>query len=412
MSIPLPTKCRFNSFVLKGIDLTRHLSKLKVYETIFKSYLTANATITDNNNLLESMQLTGGEPCSFVIDAGDGRMYEASMTVLAVKGEKLTQGGRTVMYEINLVGNEYFADKQNLLQQSFKGISGTQAIAKIHQNFFGTPLKILAESLGPISLQSYIVSSKKPMTAISDIMKRLNFAQFNSGNVLYFRDAKEAVLAPMEALFSNMSAQQQFFQENTLGKNWFDIVRAENAIIAAIASVETNKSGRGGMDKIAGAAAQEKKVFDFRTKNVVVDLPARKIAEGIVTGQALGLLAPILNGMMGGHGAQPNYMTMDSSHLPTELDQSNGTEQERLYRAMIGNGPALTVKVPIQSGILCTVGKGADLKLLPAIGDLDNVYPNSMSGMYLITQLCHDCAADDRMVQATTTFECVRGGVG
>lgn len=400
--MPLPTKCRFRSFTIKGFDLTQHLNRLRVYETILKPYLTAKATIIDNANILENLGLVGGEEIQFVIDAGDNRIYEQKMNLLAVKGEKSTQNLRTIIYEIDMIGDTYFNDKKSLVQQSFKGIPGTQAIQILHSTYLGGALEILSQSMGPISLQSYIVSAKKPMTAINDIAKRLNYGQHNSGNTLYFRDAKQHVLGPLEALFSRLSSQQEFIQEATWGKDWYDIIRAQNAIISAAAEVDVSKNGRGGMQDVSSVATQEKKVFDFRLKEVVVDKMASKIP-----GAAKSLLAPILGGG-GSHGGVPNYSTMDSSHLPKQTDPSNKTEAERLYSAMTRNGPMITVKVPIQSGILCTVGKGCTLKLLPAMGDA-NIIQNSMSGLYLIMNLCHDCKADDRMVNATTTMECAKG---
>lgn len=415
MSLPQPTKSRVKSLYINNVDFTSHVNQLRVYESIKKPYLTAKITIIDNNNVLDNMGLVGGEPVEFSFDGGpETPSYDASLHVLTIKGQKSNESLRAQIYDVECIGVAYFNDKKALVQQSFKFLPGTEAIAKIHGQFIGTDagLRILAQSIGPLSLQSYIVSAQKPFKAINDIKKRLNFAGFQTGSCLYFRDAQSYVLAPLEALFAQLSAQQTFFQEATWGKNWFDEVRAQNSIISAVADVDYNDSGRTSMKDIADKVSQEKKVFDFRIKDLAVNKMAGIPGIGAVVGSAMSVASAVLSGGIGGHGGRPNYSVMDSAHLPAQLDPSNKAEAEQLYQALIKNGPTITVKVPIQSGIQCTVGKGADLKLLPPVGDVNNIGPNMASGMYMITDLMHYLCSDDRQMTGVTIFQAAKGGLG
>lgn len=414
MPLPQPTKSRVKSLYINKVPFTEHVNQLRVYETITKPYLTAKITIIDNNNVLDNMGLVGGEPVSFSFDGGDGTpTYDADLHVLSIKGQKSNESLRAQIYDVECIGVAYFNDKKSLVQQSFKNIPGTQAIAKIHGQFIGTDagLRILAQSIGPLSLQSYIVSAQKPFKAINDIKKRLNFAGFQTGSTLYYRDRDSYVLGPLESLFAQLSAQQTFYQEATWGKNWFDEIRAQNAIISAVADVDFNDSGRTSMKDIADKVSQEKKVFDFRIKDLAVNKLASLPVVGALVGSAMSITSSVLGGGIGGHGGRPNYSVMDSAHLPAQLDPSNKSEAEQLYQALIKNGPTITVKVPIQSGIQCTVGKGANLKLLPPVGDVNNIGPNMASGMYLITDLMHYLVSDDRQCTGTTIFQAARGGL-
>lgn len=412
MSMPQPTKASVRNITLKGVDLRLHINKVSVYETITKPYLTAKLKIYDNNNLIDNMQLVGGEPCYFCLDAGDGKIYEANLNVLKVHGERSSQSLRTMVYDVDLIGPEYFKDKSSIVQHSFKGIPGTQAIQLLHSKFFGTGLRLLSQSLGPISKQSHIVSALKPFKAINDIRKKLLYAQYQTGNTLYYRDKEGHVLGPLEQLFSQLSPQANFIQKTTWGHNYFqDVVAAQYAIIAVQANVDFSDSGRGGMKNISAAKTQEKKVFDFRTKKLVTNVMASAVSPGKVIGSAIGLGAAIINSVAGGHGGFPNYMTMDSDHHSVQTHHSQKTERERLYNAMILDGPALTVKVPIQGGLDCTVGKGCNLNLIPSTGDI-NPGLTDASGLYLITDICHEVIASDQQMTGTTTFQCVRGGTG
>jgi hypothetical protein len=77
---------------------------------------------------------------------------------------------------------------------------------------------------------------------------------------------------------------------------------------------------------------------------------------------------------------------------------------------LMKNGPRLTIQVPIQSGTLLTVGRGALLNLVPPVGDLDTqlAHDSSMSGLYMLTDLCHELHLDDSQMNATTTFQCIK----
>ena len=130
----------------------------------------------------------------------------------------------------------------------------------------------------------------------------------------------------------------------------------------------------------------------------------------------LGQLAGAINGLtgaisFGSHGGLPNYQTMDSAHNDKQTDRSDKTERERVYAAAAKDGPKLTVKVPIQGGINCTVGKGVFLKLIPAMGDQNDVKLSAAGGMALITDLCHELSAQDKQVNGTTTFQTMKGGL-
>src|SRR5688572_22842845 len=142
MSLPQPTRARLRSLVLNGTNLTELCTRLDVFETIMKPYLTAKLEILDNTNLLENSNLVGGETCTFSFDAGEGQVYDATLNLLQIKGEKPVPGLRAQKYTIDLIGPEYFKDKQNLVQQSFRGQPGSSVIQQLHGRFFGSALRI------------------------------------------------------------------------------------------------------------------------------------------------------------------------------------------------------------------------------------------------------------------------------
>jgi hypothetical protein len=363
--------------------MTRHVNELRVYETIHKPYHTAKMVIIDNNNIMDNIGLHGGESCSFVFDGGNDEVYENELHVFSVHGERSNQSLRAQIYDVHLIGAEYFNDKKSLVQQSFKNIPCTAAISQIHNKFIGSGLRVLTSSNGPIAKESYIVSAVKPFKAISDLRRRCVYG--GGGNTLYYKDNQSCVLTPLKTLQSQLSAMETFYQKNTWGKNYFDI-QIVQAIIAISAQVDESKGGRGSVDGVAETQNQGKSVFDLQTKKEVT-------------------------GKRG--GGLPNNQTMDGNDQPKSTDQSSKTESERSESAEFRNGPMVTVKVPIQTGIHCTVGKGIYLNILPPIGDMDDIDANgnpSMSGLYMVVELCHELKLDDRQMNGTTVMQAALGG--
>src|SRR5688572_21272877 len=321
--VPQPTKTRVRKCFIVGnrpdpvtgsstVNLREFTTSICVYETIHKPYLTGKIRITDSMNLLENLGLAGGEPVTFAFDGGDGLVYENTLYVLSMAGNKRSDSLFSAEYDLQLIGPEYFNDKKNVVQQSFKHIPGTTVISNIHGQYIGGALKVLAQSMGPISKESYIVSGTKPFKAINDVRSRLNFAGYPSGNCLYFKNIKGHVLGPFEALFKNLSANETFTQKNIWGSNFLqDSIDAQRAIIAAVAKVEDSPGGRGSVGDIAAAASSKKNVFDLQSKSNTVKTNTSSPKLGSIIGNAGALLSKIIGG---GNGGLPNMFLMDAAH--------------------------------------------------------------------------------------------------
>ena len=405
-----PTKARVKKFSIAGYDMLAQVNMISVWESIFKEHRTAQVKIIDTGNMINNLNLVGGMPASFSFDGFEDVSYDATMKLHSIKGEESNQSGRAKVYILDLVDEEYFNNKKQIVQTAFQGITGTQAIAKLHAQFVNpnSPLRILAESMGPVSLQAHIVRSKRPYTAIQEIMKKLNFAQFAS-NPLYFKDKDGHVLAPLEGLFSQLSPLQTLIEDTSLGKYWYEIFTSRNVIMQATAQIDISQNGRSGAADVASNKYQQKMVFDHQTKTKIVEQGVRQIAGGLLNGVS-GALSQAFLDFSSLAGGQPNFWFMDGAHLPVATDQSAGAEQSRLYAALVKNGPGMTIRCPIQSGLNLTVGKGVFLRLQPPIGDYEQQGYDATSGTFLITDLMHQVFTDMRKVQATTQFQCVRGG--
>jgi hypothetical protein len=414
MDFPQPTKTKLRSFTINGFDVKFFVKSLNVHETVCKPYLTAQVVIDDMDNIINKLKLVGGEEVYFSFYGNEFRSYSAKLNVLKISDATQALNLRHMIYTIELIGKAYFNDRVNLVQQAFKGLTGTDAIQKLHGQYVGgdAPLSILASSFGLLTKNNaYTVKATKPFKAIDDIRKTLNFAQYKTGNNLYYRDRDQYVLAPLEQLFSQLSPQESFIQKSTWGATLSDYALAYRAIMEAKLDVHGNPSGIG---ELASVANQAKTVFDLNLMRVVNKKFPTQISPGKVVGNALvNLIGSILQGKT--NGGEPNYHVMDSDQRSKETDTSEKTERERLYAATAKAGPRLNIKVPIQGGVNCTVGKGIYATLQPPIGDADlsNLSPNYYKGNWLVIDLTHSLKLDSStLYNGTTMLKCIRGGIG
>jgi len=396
-SVSIPAlKVRMIKLTLNGQNVLQYIASLSIYETIYKPYHTASLVVEDNNNVIENLNLKGGEPCEIVFDSGEPSVYENTLYVFSLHGQKSRKSARSATYTIELIGPEYFSDRKGLVQRSFKDVPATSAIVQIFNEHIGGSLKVKMPSIGPISKEGFIKSAVKPFRAIDDIKKFCNFG--GKGNCMFFKDIKSCVLSPLGVLFDTMGTQEVFNQIVTIGVRWpEDILRERNMIIVAVAEVDISKSGRGGSDALAAASSQEQKTFDLQTKNKTRN-------------QSAGGGGGNFPGMGGNHGGFPNYSIMDGAHQPTSIDGAAKTVAERLEAAKFDNNPWMRVKVPIQSGMNCTVGNGIELNLLPPMGDYNQYGKSDMSGKYLVCDLSHDLVLVEKTINGTTTMNAAKKG--
>lgn len=390
-----PGKIRLRRFQINGIDLRQHVNCIKVYESMCKHYVTSVITIVDNNNVINTLDLKGTEPVSFAFDGG-GRVYDTTHYITTIDGEESSENLRSVVYTINAVGPSYYYDRANLVQRSDVNIPGSNVIKSIFNQYLGgdAPLNILP-SLGLIAktdIGGYVTSNKKPVTAIMDIAKKLTYGGYKTGSTIFFRNRDEYVIAPLEHIFATMSSQEYYEQRATWGSEWHHIFTSTNAIISAATVIDKEKStGRAGATNLSMASMGALNVFD--------------IAKGMETmppkfGISAGGIGQFVRGKLGGI---QNVLQMDTRRNEPSTEQSLNAIQENMFRAKVKDGVQYLIKVPIQSGINSTVGRGITAKLIPPSGDQPRGFA-SLPSKFLVADLCHECFFDMRELQATTTM--------
>jgi len=399
-----PTDGRLRLCTVKGFPITGFVQCVRVYETLCKPYLTAQLIIIDNDNLIDNLAIKGMDEVFFSFDSPPNTdVYEQTMYVLQMSAHQSPTNIKTQIYEMDLIGFAYFNDKGNLVQRSIGQEAGTAVIGDIWESYLAqkdADISIPVQSDGFIGSETEKSSldHMKPFAAIDKVRKYL---KFDSPSIFY-RDRYIANLVPFSYLFSNQGSQQTYIQKETWGINFFD-PNIYQAIIVAEADVDKNFNGEGlggagGAKDIAKTAQQGISVFNEIFGILSKHQPMQSI------GGALGGLASSISSKLGG---SPNIMATNPFRFMPGTAPDTKAMNDQQYAAESKNGPQLKIKVPLQTGLFATVGKGITAKLLPSSGDFFGGV-NNLSGWWLVKDICHELYTDKRDVKATTTMQCIR----
>lgn len=415
-----------------AIDITQYVHCIRVYEDICKAYITAQIIIYDNDNVIENLGITAGSPVGLAFWAPpNDRIYDSdafgqNLTVLKLKGEQMPGTLSWQMYYLDCIGSVYYQDRATSIQDlsDSSGQPGTALINRIWNNYLNTggPLSTFNTSTESQGTQddSQDIPSNRPFEAIRFIMKKLNDTT-ETGNWLLFRDAQIARLGQLQTLFDQApgNSQQSFIQKETwsaaqskiwgAGFNDADIYRA-----IIVAQMNTNE------DEWAGGRASGQDVAAAQNQR----MGAYDIAKGRLAGGTQGFTSAYGSG--GGAGAASagaigSIIGGASRLLNRNVNTSKQGQGVLTSKAPAGgfstaanalNSPALVLKVPLQTGINCTIGKGIDAQLLPPTGGkITNSLTYLLSGTWLVIKCCHEIYTDQRESQATTVMQTLKGTI-
>ena len=332
------------------------------------------------------MRVMGGDLVTIAFDAktpiGDSSnlTYYQNMYVMEIKGESAPDNMMMITYNISLVTIEFFNDRGHVVTvPSTKQQTGVSLVRDIWNTYFPeTPLSQPTED-APLQDgdQPFHVDLVKPFTAIGQIRDIQYYPQYPTGNVMFFRDRTAQVHAPLQYLYTTPTQQEFFIQKQTWGINYTHLFGGEDSFHAIIDIKSFSRSIMLDPDTYA-PSLQKVRAFDHR---------AGKLGYNIF----FNLL----------QGAGQNHALTNSNRTSAPIDFTNQIDKARWYAICLKSQPQVLCKVPLNTGINITVGKGAYLELLP---DWEG-RTSDASGLYFVTDLVHEIYRASRNVLGTTTFQ-------
>lgn len=164
-----------------------------------------------------------------------GRTLTERFVVYAYKSTPVGSGESARMeHKIDLIGAEYFKDRDNTVQMSFKNVPGTEAVRSIHDRYLATngPLR-MSTSMGNIgkTISPHVVNNLRPIKAIHDILDKIVFAAYKTAAPVYFRDKDGYRVGPLQELIETSSVDGTFEHNPSQGTSLAESLEGYNRII-------------------------------------------------------------------------------------------------------------------------------------------------------------------------------------
>jgi hypothetical protein len=394
-----PGKGLIMDFTINGIELLPFVNVMRCFESVCKQYLTAQVILFDTDNLMPTLNIVAGMPCTLMMMAPPNTVIysPSNMKILKMKGEPAPGTLKFQVYTIDMVGIEYYQDRMNIVRNSF-ATQGTAAIAAIWGQYIGTPFSVDSGSSGIIGSQGGQPATKngqKPFTAMYEIMKTLAGGQ---GNWLLYHDKDTARINQLETMLGS-AVQENFIQGETWGST-FNNLNIYRSIVVAQLQAGRGDGGYTSGSQIAKMATQSLSVMDLGLGKIL------QTGMQNITSAAGGALQGI-SGASSQYGGRDNRQTINTSGIAAAVSPIAKTISEGAFSAAVRNGPQIALKVPLQTGLNVTVGKQIHASLLPpSTGDagLNGVL---LDRDWMVADLCHEIYQDDRELNATTNMQCV-----
>lgn len=378
-----------------------------------RSYQTVEMVIVDNYNFLNKFEggISGGEDVRVAFDDGQGssNIYEFSGKLHSVGSGGILPNKRTAVYKIIALGFTYYGNKVGgRVQLALQNITGTDAIKRIHEEYLRPTDGSLEvdKSKGFLGEEEpYIISNQTPFVAIHTIRARLSSDEFKTGAYCYYRDKDSYKLKQLERMFADLSVQEYFIQDSTMGKSISDFKNQGRNLIQF--ELGTSFSGEGGKGSPLDTFGVDRKVqtnyFNFGeafNKGKMVDP-----SPGKISGTA-GLSQDDTDTQY----SRQNKIFPGDPRLNSIDPIQEKSNDEQLYANLLKGGPCFTAQVMLDGGLHCTVGKGIYAAIQAPQGSGGLSSDNHLKGEYLIVNIKHHLKINDSTPMGVTTFEAVKGG--
>jgi hypothetical protein len=354
-----------------GTQNNYHVQELRLYEDICKPYFTGQLVVETGYNTGDSfispglvVQLNFEAPRS---DGGKTRVYKEDFRIYSYESKPLTPF--TMQYTITLIGQEYYNDKTNVVQQSFPNIPGTEAAKQIHNQYMTAghgPIRVEPTAMGLLSQTDvpHIVNNKKPIKAIHDILDSVVYAQYKTCAAVYYRDTKGHVIAPLQALIEQAPIAETFKHNFALGADFSAAAAAYSNIhhLKPLSPAGEDRSSTSGSDLeglFQSSSGYDLKSGDYLSKNLSVDDAITNLFGAAASFQKLA--KSFTGGIKSAKYGGKQLMTLlDGRRQPVSVDKNGpggfNTAEDKFVTALTYS-PKYWVSVPMQTGLNVTCGQ-------------------------------------------------------
>ncbi len=233
-----PGMCLLNSCVIGGFDhqlineVRFHVSKIQIFEDHCKPYFTAQLVIEtyDHNHewfLYPTSEVFIDVTCPSSDPSFPAKRYAERFRVFSYESQQMPYGQQVtrIQHTISLIGQEFYNDRHNYVNQLDFNATATNIAKKIHDNFIQTTngnLRVSVPSSGMIGSEQvpHKLINQKPFTAINQILSRATWTRYPSSAPVYFRNKQGYVMGPLQHIMESAAPALSFTEYPGAGNKW------------------------------------------------------------------------------------------------------------------------------------------------------------------------------------------------
>ena len=372
MAIIQPTRSHLLVCNIGGLDYkvgehnNFHVQELRIFEDHCKFYFTGELVIEAHQNTWEDyiqngMSVTIGFRAPRT-DGGPTKDYYENFVIFSYQSRhREDDRANAMVITISLIGQEYFNDQYNTVQQAFSNIPGSAAAAAIHQAYIDVigGLNPFA-SMGLIgqTLVPHEVNNKKPSKAIWDILNKSVWAAYPSCAPTYFRTKNGYVMAPLQALLETAAITESFIHNPNQGDDYTEVAKGYNRIdlLRPMSPPGEDRGSDGGsMDGLFSATS----FLDIKTGNYEkIGMNAGKIVNSLAGGVQK-VASSLASSAKSSYGGRNSFAVLDDLHQARSVAK-NGPggfqSAQDAFVTALRYCPKYWVSVPLQTGVNVTCG--------------------------------------------------------
>jgi len=369
-----PTKANLTTCTVGGMPFTDgqknnfHVQEMRIFEDHCKPYFTGQLVIEAHQNTWELYVTPGaGVEIAFTAPRSDGgptKDYSESFRILSYESRP-REGDilNAMVITLNLIGQEYYDDRDNVVLRAYSNIPGTAAAAAIHEEYMAENggLQVPIPSLGMIGMDKvpHQVNNKKPIKAIHDLLDKSVFAGYPSCAPTYFRNKYGYVIAPLQYLLENAPVAQSFMHWPSEGIDLKNVLMGYDKIIhlrpMAPPGPDPGVNSQT-MDMLSAAQA----FFDVRKGDFLNNFQSLgNIAQGLTSGFQ-GVVSSFQGAVKSKYGGRQMMNMIDSFHQPPAISKDgpgNWQAAQASFLTALGFVPKYWISVPLQTGVNVTCGE-------------------------------------------------------
>lgn len=398
MSFYQPGDCTINALVIanksKSVDARQLMQQLTVYEDVTLPGINVELALIESVDLLSMLPLVGEETLTIDFETPSLKSFSHTFAISAMTESSTTPNMKTRAYNLTAVAKEVMAHKTTLVNKSYN-TTNDNMVKDLIQNFLGSNKNVITEATKGI--QQYIVSNKRPYTAIKDILLRSVSDKHNSSSFVFFENATGIHFRTLEDLFSQGSIAT-YTNNEVVADSIFRVIFRN--IIGYSIEEQFNSAKKAGQ----GAFSSTVQTFDLKSLLFGSGTISPDV-QGMVKGMNGLMNSPTFRSVMGKSGLS-SFIPNNTMAPQTFIDQM--VPQRRAYAAEMDQY-RLNVRIFGDSSL--TVGTKVNLQIMQNTGDTGvNVPHPYLAGEYLVTKLKHVILPLDAKPRYTQLMECVSGG--